>query len=157
MYAHFRRCVNKQTVWLARILICVLYIYSGLRFIPLRTPGGESASHIGIFVEIEMKKLSHKQASSSGICPVKSLRRFSSPKMLEIDKLNLETGEDTGVIEEHKSHIEKEKSSSICSLSNGATDENSTDLLRSQPRMVRQEAVTQCVAAEIHANPFTDE
>ena len=124
----------------------------------MRTPGGESASHIGIFVEIKMNKLSHKQASSSGICPVKDLtsamKRFSSPRMLEIDRLNLdETVEDISVVEEHISHSEEEKTANTCSLSN---DENSTDLLRSQPRMVRQEAVTQCTA-EIHVNPLTDE
>lgn len=154
------KCVNKQTVQLTGILY-VFYICSGLRFIPLRTPGGESASHIGIFVEIKMNKLSHKQASSSGICTVKDptspMRRFSSPRMLEINKLSLdETAEDISIIEEHTSHVEEEKSASICSLSNSAT-ENSTKLLRSQPRMVRQEAVTQCIAAEIHVNPLTDE
>ena len=126
----------------------VSYLFTGLRFIPLRTPGGESASHIGIFVEIRMNKLSHKQASSSGICPVKSMRRFSSPRMLDTNKLSLdETVEDIRVVEEHISHTEEE---------NFAT-ENSTDLLCSQPRMVRQEAVTQCITAEIHVNPHTDE
>ena len=114
----------------------------------MRKPGGESASHIGIFVEIKMNKLSHKQASSSGICPVKSVRRFSSPRMLDTDKLSLdETVEDICVVEEHISHTEEE---------NSAT-ENSTDLLRSQPRMVRQEAVTQSIVADIHVNPLTDE
>ena len=122
--------------------MCVIYICSGLRFIPLRKPGGESASHIGIFVEIKMNKLSHKQASSSGICPVKSVRRFSSPRVLDTDKPSLDE-----VVEEHISHTEEE---------NSAT-ENSTDLLRSQPRMVRQEAVTQSIVADIHVNPLTDE
>ena len=138
-------------------------LQSGIRFIPLRTPGGESASHIGMFVEIKMNKLSHQQASSSGICSVKdltsSMKRFSSPRMLETYRLSLdETVEDTGVVEEHISHSEEEETATIAcsSLSNGATDENSIELRHSQPRMVHQEAVTQCTA-EIHVNPLTDE
>ena len=42
--------------------------------------------------------------------------------------------ENISVVEEHISHSEEEKTANTCSLSN---DENSTDLLRSQPRMVR--------------------
>jgi len=41
---------------------------SGLKFIPLRTPGGESSSHIGLFVKIGLKTLRYKEASSSGKC-----------------------------------------------------------------------------------------
>jgi len=41
---------------------------AGLRFIPLRTPGGESSSHIGLFVKIGLKTLGHKEASASGKC-----------------------------------------------------------------------------------------
>ena len=128
----------------------------GLRFVPLRTPGGEHASHIGIFVSIEMKKLSQKQASSSGMCSLQdfkpSMKRFSSPKMLEM-YLD-ETAEDEIAVEEHETHSKEEKTTSTCSLSNGSADENSTNLPSSQkPKIVRQEAIV----AEIHVNPCTED
>jgi len=41
---------------------------AGLRFIPLRTAGGELSSHIGLFVKIGLKTLRHKEASASGKC-----------------------------------------------------------------------------------------
>ena len=52
----------------------------GLRFIPLRTSGGESSSHIGLFVKIGLKTLRHKEASASGKCQddfQPSIQKFS--------------------------------------------------------------------------------
>lgn len=46
----------------------MLFLITGLRFIPLRKPGGDPISHSGIFVEI---KLSLEQPGSNG------LRRYS--------------------------------------------------------------------------------
>ena len=53
---------------------------AGLRFIPLRTPGGESSSHIGLFVKIGLKTLRHKEVSASGKCRddfEPSIKKFS--------------------------------------------------------------------------------
>lgn len=58
----------------------------GVKFIPLRTHGGESTSHIGVFVKIEIKQLRHKEASSSGRCPQEldlPVKKFSSSKLPE--------------------------------------------------------------------------
>ena len=38
---------------------------TGIHFIPLRKPGGDPVSHIGIFVKI---KLNHVQSSDDGLC-----------------------------------------------------------------------------------------
>ena len=40
---------------------------TGIRYVPLRKPGGDPVSHIGIFVKIE---LSHKQASDGVEVPI---------------------------------------------------------------------------------------
>ena len=88
------------------------YLHTGLRFIPLRTPGGESASHIGIFVKIRINKLSQKQASSSGMCSLQDLKtpmkRFSSPMFPENSRLSLEeTVEETIAVEKYKNNKEQ--------------------------------------------------
>ena len=134
-----------------------------MRFIPLRTPGGQSVSHIGIFVEIKMRQLNPKQASSSGMCSLQDLKspmkRFSSPKILETYQLSSvdETVEDVVTLEEQKSHSKKEKIATTCLLHNAAADGNSdTKSSCNQGKIVCQEAVKQCTV-EIHANPFTDD
>ena len=132
-----------------------MYIHSGLHFIPLRTAGGESASHIGIFVKIKMNNLSHRQASSSGICSQQNnSMRWPSSKVLKTHGLQScsldRRAEDTPTIKEKHEC----KDTSTRSFSHSAAVENSTDLHK-QSRIVHQEAALQCTA-EIHANPFTD-
>ena len=39
-----------------------ILLYAGLRFIPLRTPGGQRTSHAGLFVKIKLETLRHKEA-----------------------------------------------------------------------------------------------
>lgn len=163
---HTTHRVLSVAIILARMIcsLCVttcIFTYSGLRFIPLRTPGGESASHIGIFVKIKMNKLSHKQASSSGICSLQDvnspMKRFTSPKLLETYQLtNSLDGDTTVIVEEHESHSREEKTvvTDICSLSNGTADDNSNRTLHNQPKIVRQKAVIECTA-EVHVNPST--
>ena len=110
-----------------------------------------------------MRKLSQKQASSSGTCSLQDLespmKRFSSPKILEtylfsgID----ETVGDTVALDEQESHSKEDKIAATCSLHNGAADRNNDiKLSYNQTRTVYQEAVKQC-SVEIHANPFTDD
>ena len=104
-----------------------------------------------------MSKLSHQQASSSGLCSLKDLKspvkRFSSPRFLETYRFGEgETTVDTVGDEENILHI-KETTVSPSSLSNGSTDANRR---RNQPRMIRQGAISQCTA-EIHVNPLTEE
>ena len=133
-----------------------MYIHSGLHFIPLRTAGGESASHIGIFVKIKMNNLSHRQASSSGICSQQNNSlRWPSSKFLETNghqscSLDRRAENTPTIKEKHEC-----KDTSASSFSHSVAVGNSTDLLRKQSRIVHQEAAIQCTA-EIHANPFTD-
>ena len=134
-----------------------------MRFIPLRTPGGQSTSHIGIFVEIKMGQLSQKQASSSGMCSLQDLKspmkRFSLPKILETYQLSSvdETVEDAVTLEEQKSHSKEEKIATTHLLYNDAPNGNSdAKLSYNETEIVCQEAVKQSTA-EIHANPFTDD
>ena len=116
-----------------------------MRFIPLCTPGGESVSHIGLFVRIKKNKLSHKKASSGGICLLQDYRppmkKFTSPRLLETFKPRLD--EDMYSIEEE--HSENEKTNST----KGITDSSSTDLLQSQPTVTHKDAAMQCIV-EIH-------
>ena len=129
----------------------------------MRTPGGQSASHIGIFVEIKIRKLNQKQASFRGMCLLQDLqspmKRFSSPKIPETYQLSSvdETVGDTVALDEQNSHSEEEKIATTCSLYNGAADgNNDTKLPSNQTKNAHHKAIKQC-AAEIHANPFTDD
>ena len=119
----------------------------------MRTPGGESASHIGLFVRI---KLNQQIASSSGMCSIQYhkplMRRLTSPPRLpetskpSLDKIVKETDVDEG------QKLSKEETTAS---TNAAVDGNGTDLPHNRPMMARQEAVVQCMA-EIHANLNTD-
>ena len=108
--------------------------YTGLQFIPLRTPGGESASHIGIFVETRINKLSQKKASSFGMCLLEESepsRKISfSPMFLETCLLSVnETAEDIIAVEvEEYEQSKGEKTINTCtgSISDGATNKNNT-------------------------------
>lgn len=123
-------------------------MHIGLHFVPLRTPGGKSASHIGIFVKIAMNKLSQKQASSSGICSLQDVKspseKLSSSRLFETCKFSLEEiKEDTNSVAEDELRIEEEKSTNACSISKDTTDTDSADLVQSKSRLVRQEAIVQ--------------
>ena len=130
----------------------------------MRTPGGEYASHIGIFVKIAMNKLSQKQASSSGMCSQQDTKisvpqRLSSSKILETYPINPDRQAETTIaIKDHEDKgKETNSANSYRSFSHGtAADGNGSDLLRKGSRIVHQEAAIQCTA-EIHANPFTYE
>ena len=133
--------------------------YTGLRFIPLRTPGGESASHIGLFVRIKIDKLSHKAASSSGKCLLKDhgvqMRKFfSSPMLLVTLKPSLdEVAEEMDVVKENEQSNEDKTGST-----NTAIAGNSTDLPYNRPILVHQEADVKCIVVDIHAHkPHTDD
>ena len=122
-----------------------------MQFIPLRTPGGESTSHIGLFVRIKMDNLSHKKASSSRMCLLQDnkpfTRRFTSPMPLETSKHSLyEIVEEMDAVVEHE-HSNKEKT---------ADTGNSTDLPCTQPIMAQQGADMKCIV-EIHTTPNTDD
>ena len=63
--------------------------FIGIRYIPLRTPGGKSTSHVGLFVKIG---ISSEDASTSGTCPQEfeiPCKKFSSPTMPETSNLSL--------------------------------------------------------------------
>lgn len=56
----------------------------GLHYIPLRTPGGKSASHIGMFVKVKKSKhCQNEPASFSGMDFRKELPMRYSLKSLE--------------------------------------------------------------------------
>ena len=120
--------------------------YTGLHFIPLRTPSGASASHIGLFAKINMRKLTPNQASSFGICSKHPLHiRWSSSKLLETSpSIPDEEVENTTIITERECNKFKEKTT--YSFSSAAVDEN---LERKKSRITRQKAVVQCTA-EVH-------
>ena len=64
---------------------------AGLKFIPLRSPGGETTSHIGLFVKIEIKALRHTQASPGGSCKQdldSSIQKFSLSALPEVCHLS---------------------------------------------------------------------
>ena len=123
-------------------------MHTGLHFIPLRTPGGKSISHIGIFVKIAMNKLRQKQASCSGTCTLQNVKspseRFSLSRLIETCKFTLdEIKEATSSVAEDELCIKEEKSDNACSISENTTNKYSADLLQSQSKLVRQEAVVQ--------------
>ena len=127
----------------------ILYAHTGLHFIPLRTPNGESTPHVGIFVKIKMDKLSQKQASSSGTCSLQDLNspkkgQLSSSKLFETCNLSLDQiEEDTTAIEEFESPTKEEKTANICSLSDSVfADGNSAHVpSKKQPKISRQDAI----------------
>ena len=91
-------------------MLLILYIWYnvGVRFIPLRTPGGKSTSHIGIYAKVNMKKLSHRIASSSGICPQNSdstPRKLSAPAIPEICPIEDPLSDECAVASQHEPAI----------------------------------------------------
>ena len=139
-----------------------VHLHVGLHFIPLRTPSGESTSHIGIFVKIKMNRLSQKQASSSGMCPLQNLKSptpgLSPLRFLETCKLSPDkTVEDTISNEGPELHnaSEEEQTVNTCSLSNGVVDVHSAELPHKRPKIFRQEAIVE-FTVEIHGNSSSD-
>jgi len=64
----------------------------GIRYIPLRTPGGKSTSHVGLFVKIGIENLSSEDVSASRTCVQEfeiPHKKFSSPTMPETSNLSL--------------------------------------------------------------------
>lgn len=132
-------------------MILARYIYSyscinimiGLKFIPLRTPGGESTSQIGVFVKIEIKALKHKQASSSGKCLQdldSSIRKFSLPETCQYS----ESYEDIVAVD----HVKKNGNQKFTHLLSNNSADGGHDLLRGQ-QLVRQGAINE-FTVEIH-------
>ena len=124
-------------------------MHTGLHFIPLRTPGGKSTSHIGIFVEIAMSKLSQKQASSSGICSLQNVKspseKLSSSRLFEACKFTLDQIEEDDIISVagDGSCNEGEKNGNTCSVSKNTTNEYSTVVVKNRHKLHRQEAIVE--------------
>jgi len=122
----------------------------GLKFIPLRTPGGECTSHIGLFVNIEIKALRHKQASASGKCPQdldSSFEKFSVPDLAKTCYYS-ESFENTTFPVDHCKKNGNQKLTH--SVSNNSAD-GDHDLLRRQPQLFRQGAINE-FTVEVHPN-----
>lgn len=118
--------------------ICV-----GVRYIPLRTPGGKSASHVGLFVKIGIKKLSHKYTSASGICaqdPNALLKKFSPPTLPEMCDVTLH---EHAVDVEHKEEYNDDEMHQPKPANIGNT---------SLGKMLMQPKDTSTCSVEIHSN-----
>ena len=116
---------------------------AGLRFIPLRTPGGESSSHIGLFVKIGLKSLRHKEASASGKCRddfEPSLKKLSLSNLPATCHLSDSVEDMVCVDEPEPQQFNVEITPSSIGITNG----------HAPPRggLVRQGAIT----VEVHAN-----
>ena len=98
-----------------------------------------------------MRKLSRKQASSSGMCLQEDLNNVplkwaEPPKTCPSDRTAV-------AIKECKKH--KPEGAIGGPFSYGTADGSNTNLVRRQSRLTREEAVAQ-YTAEIHANPYTN-
>lgn len=116
------------------------FLILGLHFIPLRTPGGDPVSHIGIFVKI---KLSLEQTVSSGLCPQNleaSKQKFSLPNPFNTRL--------TDTIENSEWNY-SQKTDVTNSNSNIIGDGVHVVSHTSPPKLVRQQAV---VTADVHCD-----
>ena len=100
-----------------------------------------------------MRKLSQKQASSSGMCLQEDLNnvplKWTEPlKACPSDR-------EAVAIKERKLSKYKPEGAIGDPFSYGTADGSNTNLVRRQSRLTREESAVQCTA-EIHANPFTD-
>lgn len=131
---------------------------TGLHYIPLRTPGGESASHTGIFVRIKMSKLDPKQATSSGMGSEQDLKsclpiRWSSSKILETCPSSPDREEECRIDDvEYKQNKYEDKITGVSSCSNDTTINT-----QKQTRMVRRHGVIVRCIAEVHTDPSDDD
>ena len=128
-----------------------------MHYIPLRTPGGESTSHIGIFVRIKVNKLDPKQATSSGTSSEEEFKnrlpiRWSSSKLLETCPSSPDKEEESSIdVEEYKQKKCEDMNPGISSCSNN--DASNTQV---QTRRRRQGVVMKYIA-EVHTNPSNDD
>ena len=117
------------------------FLHAGLHFIPLRTPTGESTPHIGIFVRIKISKLSQEQASSRGMCdlksPTKGLSSLSAPGTCNLD----ETVKDKISVKEVKLQRNEESTTSTRLLSDCFVDGSDADVVDKQSKIKNQEAI----------------
>lgn len=127
----------------------------GLKFIPLRSPGGETTSHIGLFVKIEIKALRHKQASSSGRCKQdldSSMQKFSLSALPEVCHFSESSEAAVGV-----DHNNEEADQGITPQLVSDNSANGGHLLPSgPPRLVRQGGINE-YTVEVHAENNVEE
>ena len=143
----------------AKLLVSKVNVFTcaGLHYIPLRTSGGESASHTGIFVRIEMSKLNPKQATSSGMCSEQDLKnclpiRWSSSKLLETCPSSPDIEEEYKLDDvQCKQNKCEDKSTGISSCS------NDTSNTQKQTRRVRRHGVVERCIVEVHTKPSDDD
>ena len=113
-------------------------------------------------MKIKVNRLSQKQASYSGTCPLQDLKSptpgLSPLRFLETCKLSPDkTVEDTIADEGPELHSasEEKQTVSTCSLSNGVVDVHSAELPHKRPKIVCQEAIVE-FTVEIHGNSSSD-
>ena len=133
--------------------LTLVFYGTGLKFIPLRKPGGETASHIGLFVKLEIKTLRHKQASSSGRCKQdleKSMQKFSLSTVPEICRFS-ESMEAPVAIDHNDEGVDQGITPQLAS-NNSA---NGGHLISNRPpQLFRQGGINECTV-EIHAENNT--
>ena len=124
---------------------------TGLKFIPLRTPGGESTSHIGVFVKIEITKLISSNKCPEDLDP--SMHTFVPTSLPETCHQYSESLEDMTTIdynEEEDDHETTHHSQSNNSSNGGHV------LSRGPPQFFRQGAINE-FTVEVHAENNTQD
>lgn len=124
----------------------------GLKFIPLRKPGGDTISHVGVFVKIEIKALRHKQASSSGKCTQdldSSMQRFPLASLPETCQYS--ESMEYPVAVDHNKEDKQEVTHHLVS-SNSANGVHA--LSRGAPRLFRQGGMNECTV-DVHVENDT--
>lgn len=122
----------------------------GLKFIPLRKPGGETTSHIGVFVKIETKALRHNEASFRGKCPQdldSSIQKFSLATLPETCQYS-ESLENMDAIDDNKEETDLDEITLHLPSNNSANGGHA--LSRGPPRLFRQGGINECTV-EVHA------
>ena len=122
---------------------------TGLKFIPLRTPGGGSTSHIGVFVKIEITTLT----SSSKRCPQdldSSIQKFSLSSLPETCHYS-ESLEDVTTVDYNKEEDDHEITPHL--QSNNSVNSGHA-LSRGSLQFFRQRAINECTV-EVHAESDT--
>ena len=110
---------------------------TGIHFIPLRKPGGDPISHIGIFVEI---KLSYGQASEE-IHQQSIEASISSPDLFDTQQTNESLEDTTGSVENSEWNDKKLQS-----------NHSGIEVYHKSPKLSRQQAL---VVADVHCNTIT--
>ena len=107
---------------------------TGIHYIPVRKPGGDPVSHIGIFVEI---KLSYGQASDK-IHQQNIEASISSPDLFDTQQTNES-------LEDKANNIENSEWNDMKLQSN----HNGNKVHHKSPKLSRQQAI---VVADVHCN-----